>query len=131
MSSIYLIALGLFLGILELLIGSFYIIFFAIGFLIIGAINFINPLSLANQLALVAIISIFLLIIFKKFFKRKNISTYNDDFLNESGEGIIKNGMIYYKGSFWQSNEISHLKDGDIVQIRGIENNKIILKDKS
>lgn len=128
MSSLYLLCIGIFLGILELLVGSFYIIFFAIGFIIVGAINLIKPLDLELQIILIAVISLVLLIIFKFFVKTKKVENYGDDFLNTQGEGVVKNGMIYYKGSFWQTTDNLTLKEGEIVKIEKIHNNKVKIK---
>ncbi|MBT0879478.1 hypothetical protein AVBRAN12642_02130 [Campylobacter sp. RM12642] len=128
MSSLYLLCIGIFLGILELLVGSFYIIFFAIGFIIVGAINLIKPLDLELQIILIAVISLVLLIIFKFFVKTKKVENYDDDFLNTQGEGVVKNGMIYYKGSFWQTTDNLTLREGEIVKIEKIHNNKVKIK---
>lgn len=122
-----LIATGFVLGIIELLLGSFYVIFFAIGFFIVGVLGLLVEISLEIKLVLCVVLSLGLLLLFKKFFK-KNQEIVKDNFLDESGFGIIKNGMVYYKGALWQANEISHLKEGDKIKIKGVENNKLILE---
>lgn len=127
MSSLYLISIGIILGILELMIGNFFIIFFAISFFIVALINYIFPLNLEFQIVLITLISVISLLLFRKFFKHKNIES-NDDFLCEGGRGIVKNGMVYYKGTYWIFDEISSLKEGDIVEIEGIINNQIKIK---
>lgn len=55
---------------------------------------------------------------------------FNNEFLDESGIGVIKNGMIYYKGTFFNA-DVSGFKDGDEVKILGFKNNKIIFEDKN
>lgn len=80
------------------------------------------------QIILIAIISLVLLIIFKFFVKTEKVENYDDDFLNTQGEGVVKNGMIYYKGSFWQTTDNLTLKEGEIVKIEKIHNNKVKIK---
>lgn len=121
-----LLAIGFVLAIIELLIGSFYVIFFALGFLFVGILSLFLSLNLVWQIILIALISLVSFMIFRKFFKKsKKEENLKDNFLDESGEGVIQNGMIYYKGTLWQSNEIEDLKDGDRVRITGVRANQI------
>ena len=51
-----------------------------------------------------------------------------DNFLDESGVGMVREGMVFYKGTFWKSDEIVGLKEGDKVEVAGVRDGKIELK---
>ena len=50
-----------------------------------------------------------------------------DDFLDESGQGVVKDGMIYFKGTMWRA-DTSGLNEGQSVKVKGIQNGKIIIE---
>lgn len=127
MINVYLLlGIGFVLAIIELLIGSFYVIFFALAFLLVGILSLFLSLNLVWQIILIVLIALVSFVIFRKFFKKsKKEENLKDNFLDESGEGVIRNGMIYYKGTLWQSNEIKDLKDGDRVRVTGVKANQI------
>lgn len=101
-----LLGIGVVLIGLEALIASFILIWFGLGFIITAFIsmgyNFSNGVW---QLAVVAIISLFFILILRKkalekFLKsEENIS---DNFLSEGGIGEIKNGKVFFKGTYWE-----------------------------
>ena len=127
--AIIFLIIGVVLIIAELALFSFYLIFFGIGFLIIGIFSFFVFFGWNWQILTAFVIGLVLLILFRKkivnrFFKK---SLVQDDFLNESGFGIIKNGMVFYKGTFWKC-DIKDLKDGQSVEILGIKDGKIVIK---
>lgn len=127
------IALGLAFIIIEVLFLDFMFIFFGISFLFVGIVSFFINLSWQIQILSGIILSIVLLIAFRKrvktaFFKSKE--KYEDNFLDESGVGEIKNGMVYYKSTFWKSDEIANLADGEKVRVKGIKNGQIVLENK-
>lgn len=101
-----LIALGVAFIALEALIVSFIVIWFGIGFIIVGIISYIYPFSDAIwQIAMVCLLSLILIIFLRKkalesFLKSKMELT--DDFLNEKGVGEIKNSKVFYKGTYWE-----------------------------
>lgn len=131
MSPMILIVIGTILIIFELLFLHFVLMFFGIGFLITGVVGFFVEFSWEVQILLAFTLSIILLFMLKKTIQQsfiKGSDTINQDFLNESGVGEIKDGMVYFKGTFWQSNEIRDLKDGDKVEVLGVKENKIIIK---
>ena len=39
--------------------------------------------------------------------------------------------MVYFKGTFWKSDEISDLNEGDRVEILGVKNGQIVVKKDS
>lgn len=131
MSAWIFVALGIGFIIAEVLFLDFTFIFFGIGFLIVAILSFFINLSWQIQLLGAAVLSVLLLILFKKrikarFFKPKE--KLEDNFLDESGVGEIKNGMVYYKSTFWKSEEIANLKDGEKVQVKGVKNGQIVLE---
>ena len=36
--------------------------------------------------------------------------------------------MVYYKSTFWKSDEISNLADGEKVRVKGVKNGQIVLE---
>ena len=131
MSAWIFIALGIIFIIAEVLFMDFTLIFFGIGFLSVGILSFFVNLSWQIQLLLAAVLSIVLLVMLKKriktaFFKSKE--KLEDNFLDESGVGEIKNGMVYYKSTFWKSDEIANLNEGDKVKVKGVKNGQIVLE---
>lgn len=123
------LALGVFLIVAELLIGSFFIMFFGLGFLIVGVFGFFIEIFWYHQILFAAIISVVLLFTLKKPIKNRFYNSKNevkDDFLNESGMGEVKEGKIYFKGTLWSYD--GELKDGEKVQVIGTKGNKVILK---
>lgn len=123
------LALGALLIVAELLIGSFFIMFVGVGFLIVGILGFFIDLLWYHQILLVAIVSVVLLFTLKKPIKEKFYNSKNeikDDFLNESGEGEVKEGKIYFKGTLWSYD--GDLKEGSKVRIVGTKGNKVILE---
>ncbi|QKF64934.1 NfeD family protein [Campylobacter corcagiensis] len=129
--AIYMIAIGLFLMALELIALNFVLIFFGISFVIVGAINFGFEFSLEWQLVAASLLALVLIFALRGKLKGaflKDSDGLNENFLDEAGVGEINNGMIYYKGTFWKSDEISGLKNGDKVEILGTKNGKIYIK---
>ena len=131
MSAWIFIAVGIVCVIAEVLFMDFTLIFFGIGFLSVGILSFFVGFSWQIQLLLAAVLSVVLLMLLKKrvktaFFKPKE--KLEDNFLNESGVGEIKNGMVYYKSTFWKSDEIANLNEGDKVKVKGVKNGQIVLE---
>lgn len=131
MSPFYLILIGVCFLIFELLSYTFVFLFFSLGFIIVGILAFLIEFSWQYQILFAFVLSLVLLFILKKPLQKsfdKNKQEFNEEFLNEGGVALIKNGMIYYKGTFFKSDEIENLKDGDKVEVLGFKGNKIILK---
>ena len=53
-------------------------------------------------------------------------SEVKDDFLNESGDGEIREGMVYYKGTLWRYD--GNLAEGTKVRVQGTKGNKVVLQ---
>lgn len=127
---------------ISALFGSLALVFFIIElvfldfscFLIALALGISAICSLFIELSITiwAVISALLSVIFfftiraplKRFFMSKKSK---DDFLDESGQGIIKEGMIYFKGTLWRA-DTSSLSEGQSVKVKGIQNGKIIIE---
>lgn len=101
-----LLAIGVVLVALEAVITSFIVIWFGIGFIIVGIISkFYAFDSSIWQLSTIAIISLILLVLLRKKILEKFLFSQeevNDNFLDEKGEGIIKSKKVFYKGTFWE-----------------------------
>lgn len=124
------LAFGVLLVVAELLVGSFFILFFGLGFLVVGILCFFVNFSWYVQILLASILSFIFLIVLKRPIKERFYASKNevkDDFLNESGEGEIKEGMVYFKGTLWHYD--GNLKDGERVFVVGTKGNRVILKD--
>ena len=127
---------------ISALFGSLALVFFIIElafldfscFLIALALGISAICSLFIELSITiwAVISALLAVIFfftiraplKRFFMSKKSK---DDFLDESGQGVVKEGMIYFKGTLWRA-DTSSLSEGQSVKVKGIQNGKIIIE---
>lgn len=131
-----LLCVGILLVILEIFFASFFLIFLGLGFIFAGlfelAFGFssfgVNPIVL--QAIFIAVISIVLLIFLKPYFKKLFSSSekLKEDFLDESGEGEIKDNMVYFKGTLWAFEGSAKYSEGQIVKIKGVKNNRLILE---
>ena len=134
MNALIFIIIGVILAIVELLVMDFTFIFFSAGFFITGLLSFGFHLDWDVQILLSFVLSFVLLIALKRplksrFFKPEE--KHEDNFLDERGTGTVKNGMVYFKGTFWKSDEISELNEGDRVEILGVKNGQIVVKKDS
>ena len=114
------LAAGVGLIMLEFMLGSFFVLFFGLGFLAVGVLGFFVD---------IAIVSLVLLFALRKPLKAKfnqHESEVKDDFLNESGEGEIREGMVYFKGTLWRYD--GNLADGSKVRVRATKGNKVVLE---
>ena len=101
-----LIAIGLFLIVIEVMSFSFISFWFGFSCILIGiATNFIDFNDGLWQIASIYILALVLLFwlrtkLMEKFLKSKD-QEINDTFLNEKGEGVIKNRKVEYKATYW------------------------------
>ncbi|MDA3054071.1 MULTISPECIES: NfeD family protein [unclassified Campylobacter] len=131
MSPLIFIIIGVILVIIELLVLDFTFVFFGAGFLIVGLFSFALPLSWEVQILASFVLSFALLLALKKPLKSKFFKPteeIKDNFLDESGEGYVKEGMVYFKGTLWQSNEVKNMAEGTKVRVRGVKDGQIILE---
>lgn len=123
------LAIGAVLCALEFTLFSFYLLFFGLAFIIVGAVNFGVAFEWPYQILGVAALAIVLLALLKaplksKFMARKE--SFNEEFLDEAGVGEIRENMVYFKGTLWKYD--GNLAEGSKVQVRGIKGNKAILQ---
>lgn len=127
---------------ISALFGSLALVFFIIELVFLDFSCFIIALALGISaicslfielsITIWAVISALLAVIFfftiraplKRFFMSKKSK---DDFLDESGQGVVKDGMIYFKGTMWRA-DTSSLSEGQSVKVKGIQNGKIIIE---
>lgn len=122
------IAIGALLCALEFMLFSFYLLFFGLAFIIIGAVNFGIAFEWPYQILGVAALAIVLLALLKaplksKFMSRKE--SFNEEFLDEVGVGEIRENMVYFKGTLWKYD--GNLANGEKVQVLGTKGDKVIV----
>ena len=130
LSPLVLLAIGVILIALESLLFSFVLFWFGLSFLIVGGISYLDvSLDLKWQLSLVAIISLALLVFLRakalKIFLKSKEGENNDNFLNETGYGVIKNGKVFYKATYWDIDPMCKVTfdDGEKVFVQKAEKN--------
>lgn len=123
------IAIGALLCVAELMLFSFYLLFFGLAFIIIGAVNFGFNFEWPYQILGVSALEIVLLALLKAPLKSKFMAkkeSFNEEFLDEAGVGEIRENMVYFKGTLWKYD--GALKNGEKVQVLGTKGDKVILK---
>lgn len=128
-SPFIMIAIGALLCVAELMLFSFYLLFFGVAFIIVGAVNFGVAFEWPYQILGVSALAIVLLALLKaplksKFMARKE--SFNEEFLDEAGVGEIRENMVYFKGTLWKYD--GALKNGEKVQVLGTKGDKVILR---
>ncbi|MGE0050741.1 MAG: NfeD family protein [Arcobacter sp.] len=132
-----LLAIGVALIALEALIVSFILIWFGIGFIIVALISYFFIFSGAVwQLAIVSLISLFLILILRKKVLEKFLKSkmeISDDFFNEKGIGEIKNSKVFYKGTYWEIDsklDEKEFKEGEKVVVLKTSRNSATIEKK-
>ena len=123
------IAIGALLCVAELILFSFYLLFFGLAFIIVGAINFGFNFEWSFQILAVLVLAFILLVLLKAPLKSKFMAkkeSFNEEFLDEPGVGEIRENMVYFKGTLWKYD--GSLKNGEKVQVLGTKGDKVILK---
>lgn len=128
-SPFIMLAIGALLCVAELMLFSFYLLFFGVAFIIVGAINFGFGFEWSFQILAVLVLAFILLALLKaplksKFMARKE--SFNEEFLDEPGVGEIRENMVYFKGTLWKYD--GALKNREKVQVLGTKGDKVILK---
>lgn len=128
-SPFIMIAIGALLCVAELMLFSFYLLFFGVAFIIVGAINFGFGFEWSFQILAVLALAFILLALLKAPLKSKFMAkkeSFNEEFLDEAGVGEIRENMVYFKGTLWKYDGV--LKNGEKVQVLGTKGDKVILK---
>lgn len=123
------LAIGAVLCALEFTLFSFYLLFFGVAFIIVGAVNFGFGFEWSFQILAVLVLAFILLALLKAPLKSKFMAkkeSFNEEFLDEPGVGEIRENMVYFKGTLWKYD--GNLAEGSKVQVRGIKGNKAILQ---
>ena len=128
-SPFIMIAIGALLCMAELMLFSFYLLFFGVAFIIVGAVNFGFGFEWSFQILGVLVLAFILLALLKAPLKSKFMAkkeSFNEEFLDEPGVGEIRENMVYFKGTLWKYD--GGLKNGEKVQVLGTKGDKVILK---
>ena len=128
-SPFIMLAIGALLCMAELMLFSFYLLFFGLAFIIVGAVNFGVVFEWPYQILGVATLAIILLALLKSPLKSKFMAkkeSFNEEFLDEPGVAEIRENMVYFKGTLWKYD--GALKNGEKVQVLGTKGDKVILK---
>ena len=127
-----LFGIGVALIALEIFVFSFYLMWLGFGFLLVGIMSYFYPFDSGFvQLAFSSILGVVLLLLFKEKFQEyvfRNTPESKDEFLDEAGKGLVKEGKVFYKGTFWEVDGNSTLPDeGEEVIIKKVVANKVII----
>lgn len=135
MSALMLLGAGMVMIIAEIFFGSFFLFFIGIGLCITSVLEFFIGFetfgnSFVWQAISICFFSFISLIALRKPIKKWfNRSQVYEDKLCEGGEGEIREGMVYFKGTLWAYEDANHLfKEGDKVKVKRILDNKAILE---
>ena len=114
--------------IVELMFLDFTFFVFALGFAISAVIAWLVPALWWIHLIVALVLSlVFLFTIKKQLVRFFSVKKSKDNFLDESGTGVVKNGMIDFKGTLWKAN-VNELKEGEQVKVFGIKDGQIIFE---
>lgn len=122
------IGVGALLMAAELAFFSFYLLFFGLGFVIVGVVNFWLPSAWYHQIWHMLFVSLALLFFFRSWLLRKfgRSQGFKEDFLDEEGLGVVREGMIYYKGTLWHYDG-DEIEEGRKVKVLKTRGNHVIL----
>ena len=121
-SPMVLMAIGIALIALEALLFSFVSFWFGVAFLLVGVSSYyVTYTDGLWQLAAISIVALVLLVTLRskalKTFMKSKEHEHNDDFFNVSGEGVIKEGRVYFKGTYWKIESDQVFEDGEKVKV--------------
>lgn len=134
-SPIILIAIGIVLIAIEAITFSFVLFWFGLASIIIGIFSYFFQFSDGLwQLTAIAIVSLLMLFllrvkVLKKFDKPKD-GAVKDNFFNTKGEGVVKDGKVYYKATYWNCDTIDDFSDGEKVEVVEIKKGKAVIRKK-
>lgn len=122
------VGIALVLFIAEMAFLDFSCFVFALGFSISAVLAMFIPAPWWVFMLISCALSLVFFFTIKKpiarFFTAKKSK---DNFLDDVGVGVVKNGMIYFKATLWEA-DIKGLSEGDEVKVLGIKDGKIIIE---
>lgn len=137
LSPLVLIAIGIALIAVESIFFSFILFWIGVASIIVGTYSYFDTtLDLKWQLSLIAILSLLLLILLRakavELFLKPKDTKQNDNFFNEPGYGVIKDGKVFYKATYWEIDPANNdtYAEGDKVFIQKVHKNIAYLKRK-
>jgi len=113
-SVLILLGIGIAVLAVEAMLISFYLIWFGLAFIVVAGIHYLFPFGDGLwQLATVSVVGVVLLALLKakateKFLASKQEAPKENFLDDSSGEGVIQEGKLYFRGSYWN---IKHPKD--------------------
>jgi membrane protein implicated in regulation of membrane protease activity len=134
--------MGLVMFLLELVIPGFIIFFFGLGAWLTAVVCLLGNPGTNLQILIFAVTSILLLIILRRIIRNKfffSKGTQSDDVEDEftgkealakSDFGGIQTGKVEFKGTTWNAESISEIKEGQRVVIIEKESFKLIVEPK-
>lgn len=129
-SPIILIAIGIFLIAMESVFFSFILFWFGLASILIGLTsNIIGFDDGLWQIAAICTLAMILLFSLRtkamKIFMKAKDDEIDNTFLNESGEGIIEQGKVKYKATYWDiDSSEKDFVDGEKVKVISALKNK-------
>lgn len=136
--SYLLIALGLFLCMAEVFVPGFIVIWFGIGALIIGVSNLLTFKSadMIDLLAASSAVGLALLFALRNRIlkaQEQNEVKINNNFLEESGDGVYRDGVVEFKGTFLKAKAQESgaiFENNEVVCVVSVENNVALIDKK-
>ncbi|MDR3346836.1 MAG: hypothetical protein LBS73_06645 [Campylobacteraceae bacterium] len=118
---------------LELLSGSFYLLWYGFGFIVSGAIGWaVGSDAWIVQSATGLGIGLVLMVAFRRRLADKLMGRkIKDEFLLEEGEGVVKeNGLVEFRGTTWQydANKNEHFEINERVIAKPTKSNRVVIK---
>jgi len=128
-SPLMLIAIGIGLIALEALLFSFVLFWFGVATIIVGVLSYLHIFGDGLwQLSSIAILSMILLFFLRskvlQLFLKSKDGEHDDNFFNEEGVGVIRNGSLYYKATYWNIDPMNKEKFEDGEQVHVLSINK-------
>ncbi len=116
----------------ELLTGSFYLLWYGLGLFVSGGAGLIFGLdSWMVQSVIGLVLGVILMVLFQRRFSQKE-AVIQDEFLLESGEGIIREeGVVEFRGTLWKYETDVPYQKGERVFVTPSGGNRVRIKKLS
>lgn len=133
---LYLMSVGFILIALEAFTPLFIFLWFGVASIITASLTYFNIISdIKIQIIVIAVLSLLLLFSLRNIMIKKILNMQEkeikDDFLNVTGEGIIKEGKVYFKATFWNiDSDEENFQEGEKVIVLETFGNSAKIKRK-